>query len=198
MGLVRRLMESSKPFFDLPLEHKREHVVNGMRSGRGYEISPEHLAFMEELSAADRERMASHAEASSRAGILSERFMCGPPLSRRPPDDAYYSSDLGQIYFAPDSWPAEDQVGASTATHRRARSTTHGAPCPQVPGMREGMTSVYDQLELLAYRLMGVFSTSLGLPGDFFSSRSQRHASNLQACALPQTAAISSHRSCAG
>lgn len=41
-------------------------------------------------------------EPSAAAGILSERFVCGPPLTSSQLQDPYYTSELGQVRIP---WP---------------------------------------------------------------------------------------------
>jgi len=78
---------AARPVFDLPRQAKQQLVVHGMRAGRGYEVSPEHHAY--DAYVADVRRrdpavdaaLRNHPEASVREGLMSERFMCGPPAS---------------------------------------------------------------------------------------------------------------------
>lgn len=76
---------AAQPLFDLPAAAKHRLAVRGMRAGRGYEVSPEHDGYAAAVAAARRRSPAldatlrSHPEPSTREGIMSERFMCGPP-----------------------------------------------------------------------------------------------------------------------
>ena len=47
LNLVRSLMDQGKIFFDLDQDVKERFIVNHMTMGRGYEISPEHIDYME-------------------------------------------------------------------------------------------------------------------------------------------------------
>lgn len=45
--LLQQLFSTARQLFDLPYEQKIQMVVNDMKAGRGYEISPEHKAYMQ-------------------------------------------------------------------------------------------------------------------------------------------------------
>ena len=83
MATVASCMHAAQPFFDSPLAYKEQHIVDGMRAGRGYEVSPEHAAYeahVRAVAAGDaqlRRRLQSHAEASVGHARMAERFMCG-------------------------------------------------------------------------------------------------------------------------
>jgi hypothetical protein len=44
---VRETMRAGSEFFDLALPAKRACIVSDMQAGRGWEMSPEHLAYMQ-------------------------------------------------------------------------------------------------------------------------------------------------------
>lgn len=90
---------AARPLFDLPKRDKERLVVRGMRAGRGYEVSPEHLAYEAHVrevrasSPALDAALRDHPEPSVREALMSERFMCGP---RQPPGaDVAPDGDLG-------------------------------------------------------------------------------------------------------
>ena len=77
-------MQYGRAFFDEPIAVKEAHIVNGMRAGRGYEVSPEHHSYQAAVHAAAaasanvQQQLAAHKEASVGQGRMSERFLCGP------------------------------------------------------------------------------------------------------------------------
>jgi isopenicillin N synthase-like dioxygenase len=44
---LQQLFSSARQLFDLPFDIKMQMVVRDMKAGRGYEISPEHKAYMQ-------------------------------------------------------------------------------------------------------------------------------------------------------
>lgn len=46
-GQLQQLFAVARELFDAPHEDKLKLVVDGMMAGRGYEISPEHNAYMQ-------------------------------------------------------------------------------------------------------------------------------------------------------
>jgi hypothetical protein len=54
-------------------------------------------AFQQQQQQQFAELCGSSSEPSALAGILSERFMCGPVLSQQQLQDPYYTSELGQV-----------------------------------------------------------------------------------------------------
>lgn len=78
-------MRHGRSFFDEALDYKETHIVNCMRAGRGYEVSPEHSVYEAAVRAAAahdervRWQLESHREVSVAQARMSERFLCGPP-----------------------------------------------------------------------------------------------------------------------
>jgi isopenicillin N synthase-like dioxygenase len=180
---LRALFAAARVLFDRPLADKRALVVEGMARGRGYEISPEHREFMQAFAAlraggssgggcgggggasgaaATAAAAAASAEPSARDGILSERFLCGPPLGPAQlagPDADYYTAGLGPVFFTPDAWPAEAVA----------------------PGLRAGMQGLHRDMSAVAAAALALMAAALGLPRDYFEPLTQRACSNLQA-----------------
>lgn len=44
---LQQLFATARQLFDLPYEQKMRLVVDDMKAGRGYEVSPEHRAYMQ-------------------------------------------------------------------------------------------------------------------------------------------------------
>jgi isopenicillin N synthase-like dioxygenase len=160
---LQHLFTAAAALFDLPWQHKQQYVVNNMQSGRGYEVSPEHQAYLatwqqqQQQQQQELEALPASLEPSAAAGILSERFMCGPPLYPQQLQQAYYNSDLGQVFFAPDAWPADT-----------------------VPQLQPAMQQCCQQLSAVADALLRLFAAALDLPLDFFEPLTDRHTSNMQ------------------
>lgn len=96
-------------------------------------------------------------EPSAVAGILSERFCCGPQLSAAQLQDPYYGSELGQVFFPPNAWPDV-----------------------AVPQLQPQMLQCYSQCEVIAAALMRLFAAALGVEQGFFDKHLARHHSNMQ------------------
>jgi isopenicillin N synthase-like dioxygenase len=156
---LHQLFTAAAPLFDQPLQHKQQSVVNNMQSGRGYEISPEHQAYLATWQQQQQELRAPSpaVEPSAAEGVLSERFMCKPPLSPQQLQHPHYSSDLGQVFFAPDAW--------LTAA---------------VPQLQPAMQQCYQQMSAVADTLLRLFAAALDLPLDHFEALTDRHTSNMQ------------------
>lgn len=178
------LFAAARPLFDRPLAEKQAWVVNDMRSGRGYEISPEHKEFMAAFAGARRggggggggssssaggdgaaapaaAAAAAAAEPSAIEGILSERFLCGPPLSGAQLADPYYSEGLGPVFFAPDAWP----------------------PPGAAPVLRARMQACHGDMGRVADAALRLVAAALGLEASYFDGMVARACSNLQVCA---------------
>ncbi|KAF6262954.1 hypothetical protein COO60DRAFT_556367 [Scenedesmus sp. NREL 46B-D3] len=167
-AVLLQLFAAAERFFDLPLDDKMQLVVQDMQRGRGYEISPEHKAYMQEYKQQQQQQQqlaelcASSREPSALAGILSERFMCGPPLTQQQLQDPYYASELGQVFFTPDVFP----------------SSTAGE-------LQPAMQACYTQCEAIANAVLRLFAASLGLQQHFFDDKVCHHHSNLQVANYP-------------
>jgi hypothetical protein len=61
------------------------------------------------------ELCAGSREPSALAGILSERFLCGPQLTQQQLQDPYYSSELGQVHAAAHMY-SNFMMGCAAAT----------------------------------------------------------------------------------
>ncbi len=144
-------------------------MVGGMLQGRGYEISPEHKEFMAQFAAARQHAAVDSAnthvdsssttdEPSARDGILSERFLCGPPLTADELADPYYSQGLGPVFFPPDAWPAEAAA----------------------PGLRAGMRAAHRDLSRVGGAALAAMGAALGLGAGHFAGMARRATSNLQ------------------
>jgi len=196
MNLVRTCLSAGAAFFDLDQEEKAKYVVQNMTMGRGYEISPEHQDYMAlftkvVMMSSEQERAGlGHPEGSTRHGILSERFMCGPPsicgtdLSissssssssqsrRREPE--YYDSDLGKAFFGPNVWPCGSSAVVAPGSASRA-----------VIPLRSNMEALYEELDRVARVILRVFAVTLGEAEDFFDRVVDGHHSNMQVANYP-------------
>ncbi|WIA18229.1 hypothetical protein OEZ85_009699 [Tetradesmus obliquus] len=145
-------------------------VVQDMRRGRGYEISPEHKQYMQAFQQQQQQQQqqqlaalcGSSREPSALAGILSERFMCGPPLTQQQLQQPYYCSELGQVFFTPDVFPSSS-----------------------TPELQPAMQACYSQCEIIAGAVLRLAAASLGLQQHFFDDKICRHHSNLQVANYP-------------
>eukprot|EP00878_Enallax_costatus_P012004 GHUV01012533.1.p1 GENE.GHUV01012533.1~~GHUV01012533.1.p1 ORF type:complete len:253 (+),score=74.71 GHUV01012533.1:170-928(+) len=153
---LQQLFLAAEHLFDLPLDVKLQLVVEDMQRGRGYEISPEHKQYMQQYAEAHQQRQCCP-EPSAAAGILSERFCCGLPLTDSQLQDPYYSSELGQVFFTPDRWPT-----------------------PVVPELQPAMEQCYKQCEVISDAVLCLFAVALGMPEDSFQAKTNKHHSNMQ------------------
>lgn len=96
-------------------------------------------------------------EPSAAAGILSERFCCGPDLTASQQQDPYYSSQLGRVFFPPNAWPSS-----------------------LAPQLQPQMLQCYSQCEVIAAALMRLFAVALGVDQGHFDRALTRHHSNMQ------------------
>jgi hypothetical protein len=169
---LRAVFASARALFDRPLTEKQGLVVEAMTRGRGYEISPEHREYMAAFAALQASSGAAAAvataaaapatEPSAQQGILSERFLCGPPMGKRElsgPGTDYYTSGLGPVFFTPDVWPAEAAA----------------------PGLREGMRALHHDMASVADAALALMAGALGLDREYFAPFTLRACSNLQA-----------------
>ncbi|CAG9466333.1 unnamed protein product [Pedinophyceae sp. YPF-701] len=166
--LAKLCMELGAEAFDLPMERKRELIVQDMTVGRGYEISPEHRRYAQHFVENVRPGHCcwrAHPEPSAQEGILSERLMCGPtpgdPERLGLPAD-YFTSDLGQAFFAPNAWPDAE-----------------------VPKLSKSMMRLYRQLDDIASRLLLLFAEALDADREAFARALAGHHSNMQVANYP-------------
>eukprot|EP00775_Hariotina_reticulata_P005439 gene5439-5672_t len=141
-----------------------QYVVGDMQQGRGYEISPEHQAYMQRFAELNplQEVQAAGVEPSALAGILSERFLCGPVLSASQLQCPYYSNELGQVFFAPDRFPISS-----------------------VPQLQPLMQQHFLQCEAAANAVLRLLAAALGIDHNFFADKVDKHHSNLQVANYP-------------
>eukprot|EP00892_Ulva_mutabilis_P008272 jgi/Ulvmu1/5817/UM025_0074.1 len=160
--------DAARPLFDLPKLEKQRLVVRGMRAGRGYEVSPEHREYedhVRELRSGDPSvdaALQNHPEASVREGLMSERFMCGPPQAAEQNGSGAHAmqpdeQELLEVFFAENVWPGED-----------------------APALQPCMEGMYARCTRAADAILRVFAVALGAPEDYFADKTDAHHSNMQ------------------
>mmetsp|Transcript_41754 Transcript_41754/g.67190 ORF Transcript_41754/g.67190 Transcript_41754/m.67190 type:complete len:492 (+) Transcript_41754:633-2108(+) len=99
---------SSKHIFDLDMSTKNELVVGDMQRSRGWEMSPEHITYMEENKRKkkymDEEEKK---EPSAVLGIVNERFCIGPAVC----PDKYIGTKDQPLFYPNNVFPQISKIG---------------------------------------------------------------------------------------
>ncbi|GAB5358236.1 hypothetical protein AAMO2058_000440700 [Amorphochlora amoebiformis] len=156
LHLANRVLKASTHFFDKDFKLKSELVVGDMQRSRGYEMSPEHVAYM---NVGHPEVQDSQGyEPSSRAGIVNERFCIGPKYC---PDKFRYTREK-ELFYPDNVFPADD-------TELQALSE-----------------ELYSQMTNASRRILQALALCLGEPHlRFCPDNCTTHCSNMQIANYP-------------
>jgi len=165
--LLHRLLAAGREFFDQPAAAKRAFSVGEMDRSRGWEMYPQHwrhhLRVAARLAAHGEPPLSqAHAEASTREGILCERFVCGPPAvcSEREmrAHEPFYDSQWARVFYESNVWPQGE--------------------------LRPAMEAAYPYFEAVAHANLQCVAAAMGAPHTAFdslvSAAPLRHHSRLQ------------------